>query len=104
MGIVSRFTPELRFAGLIVEAILFSLIAIVVIIVFIAARRWYRGRYFDKLNERTLAMRSQWNDILSGTIPAKAWRLNRLDCEIVESILLDSLEVAALPEEIPPLL
>lgn len=104
MGIASRFTPELRFASLIVEAILFSLIAIVVIVMFIAARRWYRARYFERLNERTLAMRSQWNDILTGKIPAKTWRLNRLDCEIVESILLDSLELAALPEEIPPLL
>jgi len=104
MDFASRLTPELGLVGLIVEAILFSVAGIVVLITFIAARRWYRGRYFQQLNERTFALRSQWNDILSGKVPAASWRLKRLDCEIVETMLLDRLELAALPEELPPLL
>jgi HEAT repeat protein len=104
MDSASRLAPELGFAGLIVKAILLSLAGIVALIAFIATRRWYRGRYFQGLSERTFVLRSQWNDILSGKIPAKTWRLRRLDCEIVESILLDSLELAALPQELPPLL
>jgi len=104
MDFASRLPTEFGLVGLIVEAILFSVAGIVTLIAFIAVRRWYRGRHFQRLSERTFALRSQWNDILSGTVPAASWRLKPLDCEIVESILLDRLELAALPEELPPLL
>jgi HEAT repeats len=104
MDFTSRLGPELGLAGLIVKAILFSVAGIVSLIAFIAIRRWYRGRYFQSLSERTFILRSQWNDIVSGKIPASAWRLKPLDCQIVESMLLDRLELAALPQELPPLL
>lgn len=104
MEFTSRLAPELGFAELIAKAILLSVVGIVVLISFIVARRWYRGRYFAQLSERTFALRAQWNDILTGKIPVSSWRLRRLDCEIVESMLLDKLELAALPEELPLLL
>src|SRR5207245_7057379 len=91
------------FARLIAEAILLSLLGIFLLIIFITVRRWHRGRYFWRLNERTFALRSQWDGILSGSVPPRAWRLNRLDCEIVESILLDNIEMAS-PQQLPPLL
>ncbi|MGA2020280.1 MAG: HEAT repeat domain-containing protein, partial [Candidatus Sulfotelmatobacter sp.] len=46
---------------------------------------------------------SQWGDILSGKIPAEDWRFNPLDCDIVESILLDSIEMSS-ADKLPPLL
>ena len=104
MDFTSRLAPEFGFAGLIAKAIFFLVTGIVVLITFIAIRRWYRGRYFSRLSERTFILRSRWDDILTGKLPAGAWRLKRLDCEIVESMLLDRLELAALPEELPPLL
>jgi len=94
MDFTSSLVPGLGFAQLIVKAILVLLLGICLLIAFIAIRRWYRGRYFQKLSERTFALRAQWNDILTGAVPASAWRLNQLDCHIVESILLDSIEVA----------
>ncbi|HYB76982.1 MAG TPA: HEAT repeat domain-containing protein [Candidatus Bathyarchaeia archaeon] len=94
MDFTSRLMPDLGFAGLILKAILFSLAGIFLLIAFIALRRWYRGRYFQRLSERTFALRSQWDGILSGAVPAESWRLNNLDCEIVESILLASIEIA----------
>ena len=103
MDFVSRLFPELGFARLIAEAILLALLGIFLLIAFIVARRWYRGRYFQRLNERTFVLRSQWEGILSGTVPARSWRLKRLDCEIVESILLDNIEMAS-PQQIPSLL
>lgn len=104
MDFTSRLAPELGFAGLIVKAILLSVAGIAALIAYIALRRWHRGRYFRQLSERTFALRAQWNDIVSGKLPAGTWRLKRLDCEIVEGMLLDRLELAALPEELPPLL
>jgi hypothetical protein len=103
MDFTSKLLPELWYARLIVKAILLSAAGIVLLIAFIATRRWYRGRYFQRLSERTFALRSQWEDVLSGKFPARAWRLKPLDCEIVESILLDSIEIAT-AEQLPILL
>ena len=93
MGFDSSWLRDLGLAWLVARAILFSLLGIVLLVVFIVFRRWYRGRYFNRLNERTVALRAQWPEILSGKIPGSAWRLNVLDCQIVEDILLDNIEV-----------
>jgi HEAT repeat protein len=101
MGSDSSWIPELGFAWLVARAILFSLLGIFLLVSFIVFRRWYRGRYFTRLNQRTVVLREQWPDILSGKIPGAVWRLNALDCQIVEGILLDNIEVSSedqLPE------
>ena len=103
MGSVFKGIEKLGAAGLVLEAILVSLLGILLLIGFIVLRRWYRARYFHKRNLRTVALRSQWNDILSGKIPAEDWRFNPLDCDIVESILLDSIEMSP-ADELSPLL
>jgi HEAT repeat protein len=90
-------------AGLVLRAILGSLLGIVLLIDFIVLRRWYRARYFRSRNHRTVVLRSQWDDIVSGKIPPSAWRFDPLDCEIVESILLDNIEMSD-TESLPPLL
>ena len=99
------FNPGQEFATarLILKAILLSLLGIFHLIAFIAARRWQRARYFRRLSERTLGLRSQWNGIIDGTVCPRTWRLNRLDCELVEAMLLDSME-AANAEQLPGLL
>lgn len=103
MEFISRSAVELGPAVLILKAVFASLTAILLLIAFIVLRRWYRGRYFELLNQRTYAIRAQWNSIISGQIPAKSWRLNPLDCSIVEAILLDRIEVAS-PQELPQFL
>src|SRR5450755_1093455 len=103
MGSIFRGIEKLGVAGLVLEAILVSLLGILLLVGFIVLRRWYRARYFHKRNQRTVALRSQWDDILCGKIPAKNWRFNALDCDIVESILLDSIEMSP-ADQLPPLL
>lgn len=90
-------------AGLVLQAILASLAGTALLIGFIVLRRWYRGRYFRKRNERTFALRAVWDDILTGRLPPATWRFKPLDCEIVESILLDSIEIAS-SDQLPKLL
>src|SRR5437588_5289901 len=90
-------------ATLLVKAILASVLGIFLLIAFIILRRWYRGRYFRRLNERTLAIRTMWDEIVSRRVAPTTWRLKPLDCEIVESILLDNIEVAT-PDKVPELL
>src|ERR1700733_14471257 len=103
MGSVSKGIEKLGPTGLVLEAILASLLGILLLVGFIVVRRWYRARYFRKRNQRTVALRSQWDDILSGKIPAEDWRVNPLDCDIVESILLDSIEMSS-ADKLAPLL
>lgn len=96
---VEQFGP----AGFVLRAILGTLLGIVLLVDFIAVRRWYRARYFRRRNERSVVVRAQWKDIVAGKIPPADWRFNRLDCELVESILLDNIEMST-PESLPPLL
>jgi hypothetical protein len=103
MGSIFRAIEKLGPAGLVLQAILVSLLGIVLLVGFIVLRRWYRARYFRTRNERTVALRAQWDDILSGAISAEDWRFNPLDCDIVESILLDSIEMSP-PDSLAPLL
>src|SRR5258708_36064348 len=99
----SSWLPELSLAWLIARAILFSLAGIFLLVGFIVFRRWHRGRYFIRLNRRTVALREQWPEILSGKTSSSAWRLDAFDCKIVEDILLDSIEVCD-QEQLPTLL
>jgi HEAT repeat protein len=90
-------------AGLVLRAIMGSVLGICLLIGFIVLRRWYRARYFRRRNERTVALRSWWDNIISGKISALDWRFDPLDCDIVESILLDNIEMST-PANLPPLL
>lgn len=89
--------------GLLVRAILISLLGIFLLIAFIVIRRWYRARHFRRLDDRMFILRASWDNLLNGRIPAETWRMNRLDSEIMESMLLDRIEVAH-PGELPALL
>jgi HEAT repeat protein len=94
MGSVFSAAEQFSPAGLVLRAILASFLGIVLLVGFIVLRRGYRARYFRRRNQRTVALRSQWKEIVSGQIPPETWRFDSLDCEIVESILLDEIEMA----------
>src|ERR1700738_400534 len=94
---------KLGLAEPVLQAILGSLLGIFLLVGFIVLRRWDRARYFRRRNERTVALRAQWDDIVSGTIPPQDWRFDPLDGDIVESILLDNIDMSA-PDDLPPLL
>lgn len=83
-------------------ALLYTL-GVVGLITYIWARRVVRGRYFARRDARAFAIRRDWPDILSGKIPAERWRNHPLDREVVETILLDSIDAAG-NDELPPLL
>jgi HEAT repeat protein len=103
MASVFNGIEKLGPAGLVLQAILLSLLGIFLLVGFIVLRRWYRARYFRRRNDRTVALRSQWDEIVSGKISAETWRFDALDCDIVESILLDSIEMSS-ADQLPPLL
>jgi HEAT repeat protein len=93
MGSIFRGIPQLGPAGLVLKAIIGSFLGIGLLLAFILGRRTYRRRYFQRRDARMFALRDQWEDIVSRAVPLDTWRFDPLDREIVEAILLDSLEV-----------
>jgi HEAT repeat protein len=98
MGSVFDWLAGLRPAGYLTSALLFAGIGILAPIAYILARRAVRRRYFNRRNRRSFALRQRWTDVLSGRVAPETWRFSPLDCEIVETIVLDRMEVAS-PEE-----
>ena len=94
MGSVFNFIERLGPAGFVLEALAATAAAIGLLLVFILVRRAARQRLHHLRDQRTLALRRQWPQILDGTIAPESWRFNPLDRDVVESILLDRLEVA----------
>jgi HEAT repeat protein len=87
---IDRFGP----AGVVAEAILLTVAGIALLLAFILLRRGWRSRVFRRRDRRVVEIRAQWDSIICGDIPAAQWRDDPLSCEIVEMILLDSLETA----------
>jgi HEAT repeat protein len=103
MESVFRWIENLGPAGILFQAILATGVGILLLIGFILARRAWRRRHFRIHDARALEIRAIWSGILAGTVPHDRWRNDRLGREIVESILLDRLEVAE-GEEVAALL
>ena len=102
MEYISSFTPLWLSNGTADIAALYAG-AVAALLVFIWARRVLRGRYFARRDARAFAIRRQWPQILDGTISPERWRNRPLDREVVETIVLDSIDAAA-TDELPPLL
>jgi HEAT repeat protein len=81
-------------AGIVLQAILLTVAGIALLLAFILLRRGWRSHLFRRRDYRVLAIRRLWEAILRGAIPPEQWRKDKLSCEIVETILLDSLESA----------
>ncbi len=94
MPSVSRLLDLMGPAGLIVQALLASLAAVVGLLAFILLRRGARRVYFWRRDRRVLEVRAEWDAIVSGTVPPRTWVLSPMSRDIVEGILLDRLEVA----------
>ncbi len=98
MDSVSKLVDRLGPAGFVFQAVVASLAGIFLLLAFILIRRAIRRAYFRRREERTLALRKEWEAILDGNYPPELWRFDPLDREIVETMLLDRLEVAPADE------
>jgi HEAT repeat protein len=85
-------------AAFVVKAIVFVVVADVLLLAFILFRRTYRKWYFANRDARMLAIRRQWDQIISGEIPYTSWRTKTSERELIEAMALDAFEVAN-PEE-----
>jgi HEAT repeat protein len=85
-------------AAFVVKAIIFVIVADVLLLGFILLRRTYRKRYFANRDARMFELRQKWDALISGEIPYSTWRTKASDRELIETMVLDAFEVAN-PEE-----
>lgn len=83
-------------------ALVASVLTIGLLLAAIVVRRWLRARYFRRRDRRVVAIRADWDGIVGGRIPPQLWKNDQVAAEVVETLLLDSLEVAT-AAELPPL-
>ena len=98
MGSIFRWIHALGPTGLVLKAIAGSLFSTGLLLAFILLRRAYRQRYFRRRDALVFELRKCWQGILSGVVPPETWRFDSMKREVVETIFLDSLDVAAQPE------
>lgn len=98
MGSIFNWIEQLGPTGIVFQAVVAILVTMGLVLSFILFRRALRQRYLLRRDQRTLALRKQWEQIVDGTVSPESWFFNSLDRSIVESMLIDRLEVAA-PEE-----
>jgi HEAT repeat protein len=85
-------------AAFVLKAIVFVIVADVLLLAYILLRRTYRQWYFANRDARMLAIRQQWDALISGEIPYSAWRTKTSERQLIEAMVLDAFEVAN-PEE-----
>src|ERR1700686_4257821 len=85
-------------ASFVLKAIVFVIVADILLLGFILLRRAYRKRYFAIRDARVFAIRGQWDAITSGQIAYSTWLSKTSDVQLIESMVLDAFEIAS-PEE-----
>jgi HEAT repeat protein len=85
-------------AAFVLKAIIFVIVADVLLLGFILLRRTYRKRYFATRDARMFEIRQEWEALISGEIPYGRWRTKPSDLQLIETMVLDAFEVAK-PEE-----
>jgi HEAT repeat protein len=92
MDTALRTFSQMLNAALLVTVILAGVaIGIVLLLVFLLARRaWqhFRTRRFDAVS---MKVHGQWRAIVRGEIPTEGWRNNSLRCEILQSIVIQEI-------------
>ena len=81
-------------SAFVLKAIVFVIAADVLLLAFILVRRTYRRWYFANRDARMLAIRLQWEALISGEIPYATWRTKTSERQLIETMVLDAFEVA----------
>ena len=92
--ILTSFSQQMNTAFLLTVILVAVAAGIVLLLLFLLAGhawRHFRVRRFDALS---IKIHGQWREIVKGEIPAQEWRKNSLQCEIVQSIVIQEISAA----------
>src|SRR6202140_3707575 len=94
MDFFLRTIPQFDKAFLLAGTIFAAVGAVFILMMFLVGRRalkYFRSRRFDAL---AIKIHKQWREIVRGDIPAESWRRDSIQCEIVQSIVIQELSAA----------
>jgi len=94
MASVFNLLDRLGPAGIVLQAIAVTALGIAALLAFILTRRGWRSRLYRRRDARVVEIRAQWDIIVDGRARPEVWRRDPVSVEIVETLLLDSLEEA----------
>jgi HEAT repeat protein len=95
--ILTSISRQMNTAFLLTVILVAVAAGIVLLLLFLLAGhawRHFRVRRFDALS---IKIHGQWREIVKGEIPAQEWRKDSLQCEIVQSIVIQ--EISAAPDK-----
>jgi HEAT repeat protein len=90
-SLLLNFSRQLNNALLL--ALIFTALAVAVVslLVFLAARRAWDHFRTKKIDALSLKIHERWRDMVRGEIPAQEWRGNSLQCDILQSIVIQEI-------------
>ncbi|MCU1341767.1 MAG: hypothetical protein JWN92_1190 [Candidatus Acidoferrum typicum] len=94
MNSVLNLLPNFNREALLTMAILALLGGVVMLLAFRLARRAIHQFRIRKYDELAFKIHSQWREIVRGSVPAETWRKNPMQCEIVQSIIIQEIGAA----------
>ena len=68
--------------------------AIVIVMVYVIARRAMRHIRSQRFDALAIKIHKQWREIVRGDVPAEEWRRDAMQCEIVQSIVIQEISAA----------
>src|SRR6266853_499873 len=76
------------------EAILAALGGVAMLVVYLAGRRALQQFRIRRYDELAFKLHNQWREIIRGSVPAETWRKDPMQCEIVQSIVVQDIGAA----------
>src|SRR5260370_39683079 len=76
------------------EAILAAPGGVVMLAVYLVGRRAFHQFRIRRYDELAFKIHNQWREIVRGSVPAETWRKDPIQCEIVQSIVVQEIGAA----------
>ena len=90
-SLLLNFSRQLNDAFLLALVVAALAVAVVLLLILLAARRAWGHFRIGKIDALSLKVHERWRDMVRGEIPAQEWRGNSLQCDILQSIVIQEI-------------
>ncbi len=94
MDSILRILPYLDTAFSFIGVILAALSGVIAMMAFLMGRRAFRHFQTRRFDTLSFKIHKQWREIVRGDVPAEEWRRDSMQCEIVQSIVVQEISAA----------
>jgi HEAT repeat protein len=90
-SLLLNFSRQLNNAFLVALVLASLAAAVALLLIFLAARRAWQHFRIQKIDALSLKIHQHWRDMVRGEIRAEEWRGNSLQCDILQSIVIQEI-------------